>query len=150
MAELGADNKPVNGTVTFNGHTYTIHCDQATGKLTNTITDPKNASIAGTKVWVAAALDSADKTATIELYANGKATGITAEVTESSPAFSFTGLPVYALKGTEITVGTGEDAQTYAIPTADADGEAIEYTVKERGESNGKITLDDGDWFEVG
>lgn len=74
---------------------------------------------------MAAALDSADKTATIELYANGKATGITAEVTESSPAFSFTGLPVYALKGTEITVGTGEDAQTYAIPTADADGEAL-------------------------
>ncbi|ETJ07589.1 MAG: putative collagen-binding protein A, partial [Actinomyces urogenitalis DORA_12] len=108
VAEQGVEN----GKLSAGGHDYTVKVaqDGDSWTVTNTMENPKT-SVSGKKVW-----DDADNqdgirpdSVTVELLANGAATGKTVEVpADGDGSFTFTGLPNFDAKGIEIAYSVDE------------------------------------------
>lgn len=161
LPERGADGKTISYTVkeigTIAGYetSYNYKKDESTFVITNTHT-PETISINGTKEWVDNSNQDGKRptSITVELYADDSATAIAStEVTgnegSNSWSWSFTGLPKYRDKGTEINYTVKEivDEDTAKAYTSEIKGYTITNTHSpDKTEVEGSKTwLDDGE-----
>ena len=114
------------GTYEIDGVNYAVSTSEYT--VTNTIAQEKSVTVSGHNEWVDGTGDIRPDSVEVNLYADGKDTGLTATATGDTWTFDFgSSLPKYAIPGTQVgtllTYGTTEGLT--------ADGHEIEYTVKD-------------------